>query len=129
MAPSKQKQTVSLSIPVEKVARLIQTFDRQQKALLVQLVPELQTIRPEEANISAEQAELMAYFQDKLKDLSGEQHPLHDDDLFVSNLTVAEFFALPEAEQVRLWHEAHQTAEQELGSDEHPVRPDALPAR
>jgi hypothetical protein len=129
MAPSKQTQPSSLSVPVEKVARLIQTFDRQQKALLIQPVPELRTIRPEEANISAEQAELMAYFQNKMKDLSEEQRPMQDDDLFVSDLTVAEFFTLPETEQARLWHEAHQAAEHELDSDEHPVRPDALPAR
>jgi hypothetical protein len=36
--------------PIEQVARLIRRFDRREKAQLIQLVPELRTIRPEEAS-------------------------------------------------------------------------------
>ncbi|MFQ5858290.1 MAG: hypothetical protein ACE5LU_22020 [Anaerolineae bacterium] len=114
--------------PVEQVARLIHRFDRRQKARLLQLVPELQTIRAEEADIPAEQAELMAYFRRKLEALP-ERRPMQDDDPFVGGLTVAEFFALSEEEQARIWDEAHAEAERELGSREQPVRPDAVPAR
>ena len=39
--------------PVEQVARLIHRFDRREKARLIPLVPELRTIRPEEANLPA----------------------------------------------------------------------------
>lgn len=114
--------------PVVQVARLIHRFDRRQKAHLLQLVPELQTIRPEEADIPAEQAELMAYFRRKMEALP-ERRPMRDDDPFLGGLTVAEFFALPEAEQARIWDEAHAEAERELGSREQPVRSDAVPAR
>lgn len=69
--------TANLAIPVEKVARLIQTFSREQKILLLQLVPELQTLRAtQKADISAEQARLMAYFQAKIAGLPV-QNPLH----------------------------------------------------
>jgi hypothetical protein len=117
-----------LSIPIDKIARLIRNFDRQQKAKLLQLVPELQTIRPEEADIPTEQIELMDYFQAKIEALPV-QKPLQDDDLFLGEMTVAEFFDLPEAGQDRLWQEAHQAVEHELDNDEHPIRSDALPAR
>jgi hypothetical protein len=128
MSRSEQDYMADLSIPIDKIARLIQNFDRQQKAKLLQLVPELQTIRPEEADIPAEQLELLDYFQAKLEALP-ELKPLQDDDIFLGEMTVAEFFNLPEAEQDRLWQEAHQSAEHELDNDEHPVRSNALPAR
>jgi hypothetical protein len=128
MSPLKNEQHPGLSVPIEHVARLIKTFNRQQKAQLLKLVPELQTVRHEEADIPAEQVELMHYFQGKIEALP-EQNPLQDHDLFLGELTVAEFFALPESEQARLWQEAHRAAEQELGNYEQPVRPDALPAR
>jgi hypothetical protein len=107
------EQTSGFSVPVEQVARLVHSFDRRQKARLLQLVPELQTIRPEEAGISPEQAELMAYFDRKL-DALPERRPMQDDDPFVGGLTVAEFFALPEDQQVHIWDQAHDEAEREL---------------
>lgn len=128
MTRFESEPTTSLSAPVEQVARLIRSFDRRQKARLLQLVPELQTIRPEEADIPAEQEELMAYFRRKLEALP-ERRPMRDDDRFLGGLTVAEFFALPEVEQARIWNEAHAEVERELGNCEQPVRPDALPAR
>ena len=128
MAVNPKKYQAELAAPIEKVARLIRSFNRQEKAMLLQLVPELQTIRPDEATISPEQAALMAYFDQKMKALPAELPPV-ENDIFLDNLTVAEFFALPETEQERLWQEAHLIAEQEMNNHEQPVRPDALPTR
>lgn len=119
---------VESSVPIEQLARLIRSLDRQQKARLLQLVPELRSIRPEEADISPQQKELIAYFERKREKLP-ERRPMRDDDPFVGGLTVAEFFALPEEEQARIWNEAHAEAERQLSSHEQSVHPDALPAR
>jgi len=71
---------------------------------------------------------LLAHFDHKFDTLP-ERRPLQDDDPFLGGLTVAEFFALPEAEQARVWNQAHLEAERELEGYEQPVRGDALPAR
>jgi len=42
-----------------------------------------------------------------------EYPPMQDDDLFLGGLTVGEFFALPEAEQDRIWEEAHGASERQ----------------
>jgi hypothetical protein len=122
------ERTASNVAPVEQVARLIQRFDRREKARLIQLVPELRTIRPEEANLPAVQEELMTYFDSRLA-RHPELRPMQDRDPFLGGLTVAAFFALPEVEQDRVWNQAHVEAERESGAYEHPVREDALPAR
>jgi len=122
------EHTSDLSVPVEQVARLVHSFDRRQKVRLLQLVPELQTIRPEEIGISPEQTELMAHFDRKL-DALPERSPMQDDDPFLGGLTVAEFFALPKDQQTRVWDQAHDKAERELKDYEQPVQSDALPAR
>ena len=113
---------------VEQVARLIRRFDRRQKARLLQLVPDLQTIRAEEAGIPAAHEALLAYFDDKLARLP-ERRPMQDHDPFLSGLTVAQFFALPEGDQDRIWEQAHAEAEHALAGHEQDVRRDALPAR
>jgi hypothetical protein len=113
---------------VNQVARLIRTFDREQIMRLVELVPELQTIHSEKLTISTEQAELADYFDRQFQNLSA-YPPMQDDDPFVGELTVAEFFALPEVDQDRIWSEAHLEAEDRMGDQEQDVQPDALPAR
>jgi hypothetical protein len=113
---------------VEQVARLVRTFNPQQMAQLVQLVPQLQTIQSQSEHYSAEQAELAAYFDQQLEAFS-EYPPMQDDAPFICGLSVKEFFTLPEAEQDRIWNEAHIEAERQLEDDEQPVQPDALPAR
>jgi hypothetical protein len=82
----------------------------------------------EETGISPEQVELMAYFDRKL-DALPERRPMRDDDPFLGGLTVAEFFALPKDQQVRIWDQAHDETERELEGYEQPVQSDALPAR
>ena len=54
---------------------------------------------------------------------------MQDDDIFIGGLTVADFFALPEQEQDRLWREAHAEVERAQDQPERSVKPDALPAR
>jgi len=70
----------------------------------------------------------MSHFDSRLA-----RHPelrsMQDRDLFVGGLTVAAFFALPEAEQDRVWSQAHAEAEREVGGYEQPVREDVLFAR
>ena len=119
--------TTNLSIPVEQVARLIQGFSRQQKIRLLQLVPDLQALSVKNADIPEEQIKLMAYFQAKMEKLP-QRTPLQADDIFVGDLTVAEFFALPEQDQDRVWQEAHRQYETYAVDDERPVQVDALPS-
>lgn len=121
-------QLQARSAPLEQLARLIRRLDRRQKAVLLQLVPELQTIRPDEATLPAGQRDLLAYFDAKIAALP-DTPPLRDDDPFLGGLTVAEFFAAPEAEQARIWDAAHAKALRALATYEHPVQPSALPAR
>ena len=119
--------TTKLSSPVEQVARLIQSFSQEQKILLLQLVPELQALSIPNADIPEEQANLMAYFQAKMEKLP-QRTPLQADDIFVGDLAVADFFALPEQDQDRVWQEAHRQYETYAVDDERPVQVDALPS-
>lgn len=95
---------------------------------MLQLVPDLQTISPEEAGIAPEQVTLMDSIHDKFPELS-EPEPLEDDEPFLADLTFPQFFALPEEEQARIWNKAYAEAEREIGIVEYPARPDALSAR
>jgi hypothetical protein len=113
---------------VKQVARLIRSFNQEQLAQLVALVPQLQTVEPDKSDVSRQQEELAAYFDDQL-DALAEYRPMQDDDPFIGSLTVADFFALPEREQDRLWREAHAEVEGMQDQPEQPVQPDALPAR
>lgn len=115
---------------IEQVARLIRCFDRREKARLIQLVPDLQTIRPEEATsrVPAIQEELMTYFDAKLE-RHPELGPMQDEAPFVGGLTVAAFFALSDAEQARVWDRAYAEAERESANDAYFIREDALSSR
>lgn len=123
-----EHQSINLLEPVEKVAKQIEQFTRLQKARLLQLVPDLQTIRPDEVEISPQQLELMAYFQKKL-DALPERRPRQDDATFIDDITAGEFFVLPESERAQLWDKVHREAERELNSYEREVRSDAIPTR
>lgn len=128
MSPVKSEQAFAPNLLVEQVARLIRTFNHQQITQLIELVPELRTVQLQKTAEVTEQSELIAYFDRQLETLQ-EYPPLQDEAPFLAGLTVAEFFALPEAEQNRIWAEAHLEAERNLGNREQHVRPDALPAR
>lgn len=108
---------------IEQVAALIRRMTPEERALLVDLVPELR----HGTSLAEGQRDLMSYFAAKLEAFPSA--PLmRDEDPFIGGLSVREFFALPEKEQARVWDEAHARAEEELGSRERHVRPDALPA-
>ena len=77
--------------------------------------------------ITDKQKALMAHFQAKIERLPT-RNPLKKDDLFIAGLTVAEFFALSEDEQDKLWQEAHQQYERYSVDEEQPVRADAIPS-
>ncbi|MCB0190387.1 MAG: hypothetical protein KDJ65_00435 [Anaerolineae bacterium] len=119
--------TRNLSSPVEQVARLIQGFSQEQKIRLLQLVPDLQALSVKNVDIPAEQIKLMAYFQTKMEQLL-QRTPLQANDIFVGDLTVAEFFTLPEEAQDRAWQDAHRQFETYTLADERPVQADALPS-
>lgn len=135
MSETNANQTMSLS--VEQVAKLVRQLDRHEQARLLRLVPELREVSivhepevtPESPWTSSDVAEALADFRARMAKLP-DSRPMRDDDPFIAGLTVAEFFALPEEEQERLWDEAHLEADRELGSNrERSVRPDALSAR
>jgi hypothetical protein len=69
----------------------------------------------------------MAYFQAKMEKLP-QRTPLQADDIFVGDLTVAEFFALSEQDQDRVWQEAHRQYESYAIDDERAVQANALPS-
>lgn len=125
MAETNNLQEVD--VPIEQMARLIKSLNRQQKIKLLQLVPELQTIQLEEVELPDEQIALTHYFRAKMGEAT-QTHFMQDDDIFLAGLTVAEFFALPEAKQVAIWEDAHLAAEQALKKLEYPVKSDALSA-
>lgn len=117
--------TTNLSVSIEKIAYLIKSLNQTQKNQLLQLVPELKTLPTEETDISEEQAELMAYFRNKSDDLAVSR-PLQDDDKFLADLTVREFFTLSEKEQTQLWKDAHQKYDHNTVADERSIHTDAL---
>lgn len=123
-----QTEAVKVTIPIERLARLVRALDQEQKMRLLQLVPELQTLQATTDRVAFGQEALLAYFDHQLEALP-QRRSMQDDDPFVGGFTVAEFFALSEKEQARIWNDAHANAERELGLREAPVRPDALPAR
>lgn len=114
-----------IDVPIEQMARLIKSLNRRQKIELLQLVPELQTLRLEVDELPDEQIELVRYFQDKVEEATPPDF-MQQDDIFLAGLTLAEFFALSEAKQAAIWEEAHRAAEQALKKLEYPVNSDAL---
>ncbi len=121
------QKTEGFPVLVQQVARLIHTFNQQQLHQLFELAPELETALLQRVDISDEQAELALYFNRQLEAFA-ESPLMQDSDPFVGNLTVGEFFALPESEQDRIWNEAHLAEERKLKGYEHPIQPNALPA-
>jgi hypothetical protein len=120
--------TDSYPVPVEQVARLIQQWNQDQKARLLQLVPDLQTIKPQESAITPKQEALLDSFEPILAEF--EDLPLLPNDApFVADLSVVEFFALSEAEQDAVWAEAHRLADQALPHTEYSPQADVVSTR
>jgi len=77
---------------------------------------------------TTDQADLITYFDLPLESLHA-YPPLQDDSPFLSGLTAAEFFTLPESEQDRIWAEAHREAERQLKNQQKQARLETLPTR
>jgi len=111
--------------PIERLALFIRNLPKQDKAKLLTLVPELQTIEPEPVSISPEQTELMAFFR-QFSDPS--MPPLPDNEQFINGLTFSEFFKLPEKNQAANWEKAHTAIDITEDIIEQDVKPNAIPA-
>jgi hypothetical protein len=113
-------QTMNVPTRVRQIARLIHQMDADERRLLAQLVPDLQATR-----LSEEQTELYTYFEPRLRRLA-DARPMLDDDPFIAGLSVGQFFALSEEQQLRIWNQAHTAAEHDLKARE--IKPHARAA-
>jgi hypothetical protein len=116
-------QVADVPLRVRQVARLIRSMSDQERRWLLQTLPELRQAQ----TVPSAQLELMSHFQPRLEALPGAR-PMTDADPFVGGLSVGEFFTLPEAEQIRIWSQAHADAEEKITPRERSVHPHALPA-
>ncbi len=116
-------EVTHIPLRVRQIANLIHQMDAEERRWLIRLAPELQT-----PPIPELQQELYAYFEPRLRRLA-ETTTANDDEPFIGGLSIVQFFALPEDEQLRLWELAHTTAEHELNQPEIPVQAHARPAR
>jgi hypothetical protein len=89
----------NLSCHVRQVAELVKRLDRDELRELLRLVPKLQT----EAAALSQPDELVAWAREQLAQHAAVARPMQEDDLFLADKTVANYFALPEAERERIW--------------------------
>lgn len=104
---------------VQQVAALVQRLSPEEIRELLRLVPKLQT----EAMALDQPDELVGWVQEQLAQYTTEAHPMQAEDLFLGDQSVADYFALPEAERERLWAELYVAAIE--SAPEHEVKPDA----
>jgi hypothetical protein len=104
---------------VQQVAELVKRLNRDELRELLQLVPRLQT----EAAALNQPDELVAWVREQLAQYATVARPMQEDDLFLANQTVAEYFALAEAERERIWTELYTAAIE--SAPEREIRPDA----
>lgn len=104
---------------VQQVAELVQHLNRDEIRELLRLVPKLQA----EAIAISQPEELVPWVREQLAQYTTEAHPMQPDDLFLGEKTVAEYFALPEAEREQIWVELYAAAIE--SAPEHEVKPDA----
>jgi hypothetical protein len=72
--------------------------------------------------------DLQDYIRKEMAALGSEYRPMQANDPFIGGLSVKEYFALPDAEQERLWTEQHRMGIDDFNERE--ARPDAqVPAR
>ncbi len=123
----------SISIPqrVKQIAKLIGQMDADERRWLLQLVPDLQPERLPDAGVDAganAQRELYAYFEPRLKRVA-DARPMTDDDVFIGGLSVGQFFALPDEQQLQFWNQAHVQAERDLKPRERDLNSKTHPTR
>ena len=104
---------------VRQVAELVKRLNRDELRELLQLVPGLQT----EAAVLNQPDELVAWVHEQLAPYTTAARPMQADDLFLADKTVADYFALPEAERERIWLELYTAAIE--SAPEREIKPDA----
>jgi hypothetical protein len=112
-------ETVS-SQHVRQVAELVRRLNEEEIRELLRLVPKLQV----EAAAVGQPDDLVAWAREQLAHHALEAHLMQDEDMFLENKTVAEYFALPEEERERIWAEIYTAAIE--SAPEREVKPDAV---
>ena len=114
----------NLSRHVRQVAELVKRLNRDELQELLRLVPKLQS----EAVALSQPDELVEWAREQLAQHATVARPMQEDDLFLADKTVAEYFALPEAERERIWIELYTAAIE--SAPEREIKPNAaVPAR
>lgn len=87
---------VPMPVTIEQVAAVVRNMSRDERQRLLDLVPDLQeTPKRRTSNVpSKAQSDVMELRREILAALDGQ--PLAPDDLFVDNLTVGDYLALPD---------------------------------
>ncbi len=109
---------------IRQVAELVKRLNSDEIRELFRLVPRLQA----ESIAADQQADLINWAREQLAQHADQAHPMQDEDIFLADTTVADYFALPDAERERVWAELYATAIESVPERE--VKPDAaVPVR
>jgi hypothetical protein len=117
----------SLPVSLEQISLAIRRMSREEQRRLLDLSPDLREAALQVSNRTESQArEAVSRLRETIRaDLDGEL--LSHEELFLGNMTLGEYLALPEEEKYALWETWEGTDLMEL--DEREVSSDALPAR
>ncbi len=110
--------TDTISRHVWQVAELVRRLDRDEIRELVRLVPRFQR------GVTGEQSGLVRWAREQMAQYTDEARLMRGEDVFVGDMTVEAYFALPEAERERIWDELYAAAIE--GAREHEVKPGAI---
>ena len=91
---------------VRQVAKLVQRLNRDEIRALLRLAPQLQA----EAAVFDQPDDLAQWAQAQMARHTPEARPMQAEDIFLDDKTVAEYFALPDAERERIWAELYAAA-------------------
>jgi hypothetical protein len=95
---------------VRQVAKLVQRLNRDEIRVLLRLVPQLRAELQTEAAVFDQPDDLAQWAQAQMARHSPEARPMQAEDIFLDDKTVAEYFALPDAERERIWAELYAAA-------------------
>lgn len=118
-----QQTTQDVSPRLKQVIRLVERMSAHERRQLKTHLVRLEKLSSAEAAMQRiNEQELKAFLRHELGRLGPENQPWHGDEPFLGGLTVAEYFALPDEEQERIWNEAEMEFEE---PEERDVRSDA----
>jgi hypothetical protein len=98
-----RKEPLTVGRHVRQVAELVRRLDQDEIRALIRLVPRLQ-------EVTGEQGTLVQWVREQMAEYDHETGPMQEEDAFLGDTTVAEYFALPEAERERIWDELYAVA-------------------